>query len=157
VPCCSLAVVHMKPSEARVEAVLDEFMALRQIGNVYDKEVAHGNMGSDDDGSEGIVLTDDEEGVAPAAAPKSQKETKTKKSSSSFSAKKSGSKSGKSSSKATSSKSKPTKAKTKPAQKTLEKKATPKSGPPVRCAQPPQPRSHSRCRAVTVFAEKKRS
>ena len=88
--------------------MLDDFMALKQIGNVYDKEVchaaenivarvgmlfihhlnnaqvAHGNMGSDDDGSDGIVLTDDEEGLAPAAdGAKSHKEQKSKKSPSS--------------------------------------------------------------------------
>jgi cell division protein FtsN len=132
----------MKPTEARVEAVLDDYMALKQIGNVYDKEVAHGNMGSDDDdGSEGIVLTDDEEGIVPATdAHKSQKETKSKKlppSSSKPSAK--------SSSKSKSSKSKPktTKTKTskpkKTAKKPAEKKAAAtKSGQPVRCTQPPQ-------------------
>jgi hypothetical protein len=165
VPCCSLAVVHMKPTEARVEAVLDDFMALKQIGNVYDKEVAHGNMGSDDDGgSEGIVLTDEEDSDARAGAPKSQKEAKVKKSPSASSSSK-GKSSSKSSSKSKPSKSKPKKTKTKsqkPGKKTPAKKAaTPaKSVTVVRCTQPP-PRPFAVIAVVaasawfTLFAETK--
>ena len=59
--CCSVVcVVRATPSHPHWQ-LLDDFMALTQIGNVYDKEVAHGNMQSDDDdASDGIVLTDDE-------------------------------------------------------------------------------------------------
>ena len=146
VPCCSLAVVHMKPTEARVEAVLDDFMALKQIGNVYDKEVAHGNMGSDDDGSDGIVLTDDEELDSNAGdGPKKKKESKPSKSPSSASKAKpktsSSSKAvSKKGAKSKSSKTKSKTSKTKPVGKIAKDKAvTPKTGQPVRCTQPPQP------------------
>ncbi len=144
VPCCSLAVVHMKPTEARVEAVLDDFMALKQIGNVYDKEVAHGNMGSDDDGSDGIVLTDDEEHDSNAGdGPKKKKESKSSKSPSSASKAKpktSSSSVSKKSAKSKASKAKSKASKMKPAGKIAKDKAVaPKSGHAVRCTQPPQP------------------
>ena len=162
VPCCSLAVVHMKPTEARVEAVLDEFISLKQIGNVYDKEVAHGNMNSDDDdGSEGIVLSDNEE----LDAPNKKKDAKASKAPSSASKPKAGksssSKSGsKSATKAKPSKSKPKQSKTKSAgSKSKGKASTPKSGQPVRCTQPPLPLFHALAAysLTPFFVEKKHS
>jgi hypothetical protein len=144
VPCCSLAVVHMKPTEARVEAVLDDFMALKQIGNVYDKEVGHGNLGSDDDDcSEGFVPADGEELEADEGDGKKQKkESKSSKSpSSSSQVKRRTMKStagSKSKTKATPSKSKPLRTSAKPSKKAAQGKVvTPKSGPAVRCTQPP--------------------
>ena len=141
VPCCSLAIVHMKPTEARVEAILDDFMALKQIGNVYDKEVAHGNMGSDDDGSEGIVLSDDEDvDTGGGDAVTKKKDPKASKSPSSASkTKPSTSKSSSKATKSKPSKSKPKQSKTKSAGKKSKEKAAPKSRPSVRCNQPPQP------------------
>ncbi len=157
VPCCSLAVVHMKPMEARVEAILDDFMALKQIGNVYDKEVAHGNIGSDDDGSDGIVLSDDEELDANGDnVPKKKKNSKSTKAPFAAAARPKTSSSSKSSSsksqKSKPSKSKPKKSNAKPAGKTARHKTdTAKSALLVRCNQPPRPRVCDGRRLLLLF------